>query len=152
VQYRVHDYPIAAAKIAENLWLGSGVGTHYAPKHIILDNQYLLTFVEAGLVGLIVLIGLFLTAAVTAVRDRFRAADPDTRDLLLSLTASLFVPIVGAVTFDLLSFQTVSGLLFVLLGAIGCMHRLVQGTPHSSEFAIAGRQQPVAPPAAATSA
>lgn len=127
IQYRTHDYPVAAAEIAKSLWLGRGFGTFYAPKYLVFDNQYLLALVEGGVIGLATMIGLFLVGLLTAFRAMLRTADTELRDLALTLTACLIVPIVGAITFDLLSFKTVTGMLFILLGAVCSLSRTVRG-------------------------
>lgn len=127
VQYRTHDYPIAGEEIAKSVWLGRGVGTFYAPKHIVFDNQYLLTLVEGGVIGFAAMVLLFGVGVVTALHTAIVTSDPERRDLALTLISCLVVPVIGAVTFDLLSFKTVTGMLFVLLGAIGCLHRIERG-------------------------
>jgi O-antigen ligase len=129
IAYRIHDYPIAKQLIAQNPWLGTGWGTHYAPKHIVFDNQYLLTLVEGGVVGLVGFIALFVTTMAIALRSRFRSTDPVRRDLALSLLAALTVPAVGAITFDLLSFKTVTGLMMVLIGAVAALVRIPDAAP-----------------------
>lgn len=133
VAYRTHDYPVAAAQIAQSPVFGRGFGTFYTPKYLVFDNQYLGTFVEGGAVGLLALVGLFATAMVTAVRAIVRAVDPSHRDLSVALLACVSVPTVGCITFDLFSFKTVSGVLFVILGAIGCAFRLTRGEVGDSD-------------------
>ena len=124
VSYRTHDYPIASELITQSPWLGTGWGTHYAPKHIIFDNQYLLVLVEGGAVGLCALVALFITAIVVGIRIRRRSRDIGIRDRALSLIAALTVPVIGAITFDLLSFKTVTGLLFIVIGGLGALDRI----------------------------
>lgn len=130
VSYRTHDYPIAAAEIARNPLLGRGVGTFYAPKHLVFDNQYLLTLVEGGIVGFLAMLGLFTAGAWVALRVIVRAVRSEDRQLAVTLLACLSVPMLGSITFDLLSFKTVEGILFVLLGVIGALGRIVLGRVH----------------------
>lgn len=54
---------------------------------------------------------------------RHLSTDPGARDLGLTLAACLVVPLIGAATFDLLSFATVTGLSFLLVGAAGSLLR-----------------------------
>ena len=68
---------------------------------------------------------LFLVAGYAALRSRFLSADPVTRDLGLTIAACLVVPLVGSFTFDLLSFHTVTGISFLLVGAAGALLRAV---------------------------
>lgn len=123
IQYRTHDYAVAAQEISKHFWLGRGLGTWYAPKHQIFDNQYILSMVETGLIGTIAFPGLFAVGCYAALRARYLSPDHGDRDLGLTLAACLLVPLVGSFTFDLLSFATVTGLAFLLVGAAGSMLR-----------------------------
>jgi O-antigen ligase len=126
VQWRTHDYPIAAAEILRHLWFGHGYGTWYAPKHIVFDNQYILTMVEGGVVGMAAFVIVFFSGLYAAIRARYLTIDPTRRDLGLSIVAALVVPLVGAATFDLASFKTGEGLSFLLVGAAGCLLRITR--------------------------
>ncbi|WP_259404839.1 O-antigen ligase [Microbispora sp. H10830] len=126
VQYRTHDYDVAATEVARHLWLGRGIGTWYAPKYQVFDNQYILTAVESGAVGVAVFVALFFCGIYSAVRARRLSVDPAPRDLGLTLAACLVVPLVGSATFDLLSFATVTGVAFLLIGASGALLRSAQ--------------------------
>ncbi|MFJ2028467.1 O-antigen ligase family protein [Streptosporangium sp. NPDC087985] len=123
IRYRTHDYAVASYEIAKHPWLGRGAGTWYAPKHQVFDNQYLLSAVETGLIGVVTVIGLFVCGIYSGLRARYLSTDPGTRDLGLTLAACLVVPLIGAATFDLLSFATVTGLSFLLVGATGSLLR-----------------------------
>ncbi|MFI7043785.1 O-antigen ligase family protein [Streptosporangium sandarakinum] len=127
VRYRTHDYDVAAYEVSRHMWLGRGAGTWYAPKYQVFDNQYLLSAVETGLIGVTVVVALFVCAIYSGLRARHLSADPATRDLGLTLAACLVVPLVGAATFDLLSFATVTGLSFLLIGAAGSLLRTADG-------------------------
>ncbi|GAA2212667.1 O-antigen ligase family protein [Nonomuraea monospora] len=123
VQYRTHDYAVAAQEIGRHFWLGRGLGTWYAPKHQIFDNQYILSMVETGLFGTVAFGSIFAVACYAALRARHLSPDPGDRDLGLTIAAVMLVPLVGSFTFDLLSFHTVTGLAFVLVGAAGALLR-----------------------------
>jgi O-antigen ligase len=133
VKWRTHDYATARQLIAEHLWLGRGVGTWYAPKHEVFDNQYLLTLVDSGIIGLAAFLGIVLGALYAALRvgllcyrfpDRVESASTD-RDLALSLAASLVVVLPTYATFDFGAFATVSSLLFLLVGVAAALLRTV---------------------------
>ncbi|MEU4830707.1 O-antigen ligase family protein [Streptosporangium sp. NPDC023615] len=123
IQYRTHDYAVAATEIGNHLWVGRGLGTWYAPKHLIFDNQYILSLVETGVIGLLAFAAIFLAGIRAALRVRHLSSDPGVRDLGLSLAACLVVPLVGAATFDLRSFATVAGLSFLIIGVTGALLR-----------------------------
>ncbi len=139
IQYRTHDYAVAAQEIGGHFWLGRGLGTWYAPKHQIFDNQYILSMVETGLIGTLAYTALFVVAFYAALRARHLTAEPGARDLGLTLAACLVVPLVGSFTFDLLSFATVTGLSFLLIGAAGALLRAVRadrrGGPAADQLA-----------------
>jgi O-antigen ligase len=123
IQYRTHDYAVAGQEIGRHFWLGRGLGTWYAPKHQIFDNQYILSMVETGLFGTVTFAAIFAVACYAALRARHLSTDAGERDLGLTIAAVMLVPLVGSFTFDLLSFHTVTGLAFVLAGAAGALLR-----------------------------
>lgn len=143
IKYRTHDYDVAAAEIAKHPWLGRGLGTWYAPKHQVFDNQYLMTLLETGVIGLAVFLGVFICAFYAALRVRAAGPDPVRRDLGLALAASLVVPLIGSATFDLLSFHSATGLALVLVGAAGALMRA--GRIERAREAGRSRSHPAAP-------
>jgi hypothetical protein len=92
-----------------------------------LDNQYLGTLVEAGFVGLIALVALLVGAFLVGIRVRRASPDADTRSLAYSLAVSPAVAAVSLYTFDGFGFPMFSGVLFLILGALGCLWRLEIG-------------------------
>ncbi|MGH3707800.1 MAG: O-antigen ligase family protein, partial [Pseudonocardiaceae bacterium] len=129
---RTHRYPQVMHEIAKHVWLGRGTGSWYFPKFFALDNQYLMTLVDSGVIGLVAFVGLLLAGICVALRARSLTADVDQRDLGLAFAAALIGPMIGAATFDLLSFRTVTGLMFLLLGATGALLRIV-GPPQAGD-------------------
>jgi O-antigen ligase len=125
VQVRAHRYTQAANEISRHLFLGRGAGTWYYPKYNAFDNQYIMSMVETGLIGTGAFIAVFVCGMYAAARARYMATDQRTRDLGLTLAACMLVPLVGAATFDLLSFGTVTGLAFLLFGCSGALLRSV---------------------------
>jgi O-antigen ligase len=134
VQWRTHDYETVQQLVSQNFWLGRGTGTWYAPKHEIFDNQYLLTLVDSGVLGLISFVGIFVAGAYAAIRVRILwSRDPEKgdgpgrdRDLALSLVASLVVIFPTFATFDFQAFPTVSATAFLLAGIAGALLRVAR--------------------------
>jgi O-antigen ligase len=134
VQWRTHDYVTAKQLIAHHLWLGRGVGTWYAPKHEVFDNQYLLTLVDSGVLGLAAFMGIVLAAIYASFRSRwicYRFADRIAtasldQDLTLSVAASVAAILPTYATFDFASFPTVTALAFLLFGVAGAFLRIVK--------------------------
>lgn len=140
VSGRTQDFGPAFDAIAQSPWLGRGFGTFLPTKYFYLDNQYLGTLIENGVIGLIALAGVLLGGMYAAVRVRLRAADQHTRDLAHALLACLAVPLVAAATFDLLSYAMITGLTFVLIGAAGALWREVRTEPGRGRGSIAGQR------------
>jgi O-antigen ligase len=134
IAWRTHDYDTAKELITTHLWLGRGIGTWYAPKHEIFDNQYLLTLVDSGVIGLLAFLGIVIAAMHAALRvgllcHRFpeRVSTPSRdSDLALSIAASLAVVFPSYATFDFGAFATVSSLLFLLVGIAAALLRIVK--------------------------
>ena len=125
---RTNSYAVAGEYIAERPFLGRGIGT-FLPSYRILDNQYLITTIEAGLLGVAALLALFLTGVFTARGVRRRSSDPIVRSLAQSLAAAAAAAMVSFATFDALSFAMAAGMTFFLLGCVGAMWRLHVGLP-----------------------
>jgi hypothetical protein len=115
---RIADLGPSMEEFRERPLLGYGVGTRIVigerANARLLDNQWLGTLLEAGLVGLIGLawlLGRFVT--------RLSAASLGTGAdgvVLAALAAAVFSFVVGMFTYDALAFTQVTVVLFVLLG------------------------------------
>ncbi|MGQ0839389.1 O-antigen ligase family protein [Actinokineospora sp.] len=116
----------AGAEITEHLLLGRGMGTYLPEKYGWLDNQYLGTLVQNGVVGMVLLIFLYLAGWYCAFRARMATKDPRIRDLGVTLAACIAVPGISSATFDLLGFAVATGFTFLLVGAAGSLWRTVQ--------------------------
>src|SRR5689334_8320034 len=82
VAHRVNNYPMVEKMVSEAPWFGQGRGTYIAKSAVnILDNQYLSTAIELGLVGVAALLFFFLWPAFAALLARKRTTDPELRDL-----------------------------------------------------------------------
>jgi hypothetical protein len=131
IRARVDDYPMVERLVAHSPWIGSGGGT-YLPDVLleILDNQYLKTAIELGMIGLVVLVVcLFGVPVVAAFTARRRATDPELRALCAALGPSVLAAAVCSFTFDSLAFPMCAGVLAVLIGLIGASWRLATFPP-----------------------
>lgn len=124
-QSRTNAYSSAAPYIEAHPWFGSGFGTFPPQTYFFTDNQYLNSTIVMGFVGLLALVGLFVTGWVTARKTRRLSTDLETRDLAQALAASIAAAAAAFATFDALSFDVATGLTFLVLGCIGCLWRLV---------------------------
>jgi hypothetical protein len=126
-QTRVSDYEDVVPYVAQSPLIGRGPGTFLPGRYLILDNQYLLTLVDSGVVGLLALLALLVGATLIAylLRGRMLASgDRPDADLAGALAAGVGTLAVSAAFFDLLSFPMATGLLAVLIGCVGALWRI----------------------------
>jgi O-antigen ligase len=130
ISARTEDYSVVSRFFHQAPIFGRGAGTFLPRRYITLDNQYLGTAVESGIVGLIALAAIFLSIVLIGRHLRRYGTNAETRHLGQAFVACGMVVIVLSGTFDSLAFPTFAGLTFLLLGAVGALWRLnlVQGT------------------------
>jgi O-antigen ligase len=135
---RTARYPAAFHLIHQYPWFGRGPGT-LLPSHIlenkvaILDNQYLGSTIETGVIGLVALITMLLIGTFTARGARRRSSDPVVRSLAQALAGSIAGCLVAFYTFDALSFPKVAFGVALLIGCAGALWRLAPSIePESS--------------------
>ena len=115
---RVSDYSFVESTVESSPWLGRGPGS-LLPAVRILDNQYLLSLIEIGFVGLCAL--LVLLGAIWTMARSGRAWFEDEGDRLLGqmLAAAGLGIVVAAFTFDGLSFPMFKASIALFLGLAG---------------------------------
>jgi polysaccharide biosynthesis protein PslJ len=123
---RTSAYSAAASLIAKHPWFGQGFQTFFPQTYFFIDNQYLTSLIETGIVGALCLLALFVTGWFVARSARRMASDTSTRDLMQCLAASVAAACVSFSTFDTLSFVIAPGLTFMLLGCVGAAWRLLR--------------------------
>lgn len=115
---RTDDYAWVGTMFAEHPWVGMGLGGNPYPEYQILDNQWLQAVIQGGVVGVVAL-ALFVIAGFVGLATALRrSSGPGSRDEAYALGASFAAVTVSMVTFDLLAFQQVSAILFVLYGLL----------------------------------
>lgn len=102
---------------------GRGFGTFSPTRYFFVDNQYLMSIIETGIIGLLSVLALFWIGIKLTRQVRRTSADPATRSLAHSLCVAIVVAAVGFATFDALSFTMLTYLVFLLLGCIGALWR-----------------------------
>lgn len=139
-QGRIADLAPAFQELLSKPVLGQGYGTRVTDQDFqnaqILDNEWLNSTLELGMVGLIALVWLF----GRSIRRLSRAAKRDRSErglLFVALTASLYAFAVGMFTYDAFSFIQVTLILFLLLGFASVLLRTVD---------VDGFRLPSAPP------
>ncbi|MEU5878054.1 O-antigen ligase family protein [Spirillospora sp. NPDC047279] len=121
---RSSDYVVLGEAVAHRPWLGQGFGTYLPQSYRILDNQYLLSLVETGVVGLVALLTVLLSGWFLARSARRASTDPEVRHLAQCFAAAAAVAVFSFGTFDAFSFPMVANLAFLILGCCGALWRL----------------------------
>jgi O-antigen ligase len=127
VATRVDDYPLVEQLVHESPLFGHGGGT-YIPADVldVLDNQFLKTAIELGLVGVVALAAYLVMPLVAALVARRRSADPDLRLLCAALAGAALAALAGSLTFDSLSYPMFYGVHALVIGLIGAAWRLAR--------------------------
>lgn len=119
---RIDSYAIAADYIARAPWFGRGMFT-FLPRYRIFDNQYLLSLVEIGFVGVAALLALILAVLWAGIRTR-SARSSVLRGASAATLAGSLVGGVSLALFDGFAFPMMPGIWFTLLGLTGAAYRL----------------------------
>lgn len=121
---RQQRYPMVFEYVSQRPWLGRGTGTWVPPQYQILDNQWLVTLLTNGIVGVVALAGIHLTGIVLAWIALRHASTKANRHFCAALISTQLIGIVVAGTFDSLGFMTYSATLALTLGLCGAAWRL----------------------------
>jgi O-antigen ligase len=116
---RTDDYGYTANFINKSPWIGRGPGTFLAGKFHTLDNQFLLTLVEIGVLGLFCVIAVLATPMFLGRGLRKRSTDEEGRSLGQMIAAAAAAMLASAGTFDALSFPTFTAMAALILGLSG---------------------------------
>ena len=125
VATRVSDYPLVERYLEQAPWFGRG-GWTYIPDNAVdvLDNQFLKTAIELGLVGMVALTVFFLVPTISALIARRRSGDPELRLLCAALAGAALAATACSFTFDSLSYPMFTGLYALVIGLIGATWQL----------------------------
>jgi O-antigen ligase len=123
IKHRTNNYPYVEELVRQAPWLGQGGGT-YIPVTLassvhVLDNQYLTTAIELGLLGTAALFFYLSWPAVVALVARQHTTNPELRDLCAALAGADLAAMVCAATFDGFSFPMFFNLQPLIVGLIG---------------------------------
>lgn len=121
ISARTNDYALIPGLMDGHWWFGRGLGTFVPTQYFFLDNQYLGSLLEGGMVGLVAFTSLWVTGTCVARGARHRSAEPHERGLAQALAGSIVALGFAAVAFDELSFRQTSFTLFLLVGVAGAL-------------------------------
>jgi hypothetical protein len=119
VTSRTDSYGTALSFISISPLFGRGFGT-FTPAYRIVDNQYLLSTIEIGVVGLVSLLALVLTAMIIPLKRRRSWNTQPMRGLGPALFASMLAGGMILAFFDAFAFSQACGTLFMVMGLCGC--------------------------------
>jgi O-antigen ligase len=125
VKARVMDYPVVERLVNDAPWFGHG-GWTYMPENTIyiLDNQWLKTAVELGVVGVVALAVYFLVPLISALVARRHSDDPELRMLCAALAGASLAATLCSLTFDSLSYPMFWNVCALVIGLSGACWRL----------------------------
>jgi polysaccharide biosynthesis protein PslJ len=121
---RTNALAAAGQYVAQHPWLGRGPSTFLPATYFYIDDQYLTSLIETGILGALSLIAVFLTGWLVARNTRRLNSDPEARHLAQCFAACSAVAAVSFFTYDALSFPMASGLTFLIIGCAGAFWRL----------------------------
>jgi O-antigen ligase len=124
ITYRTNDYEVVGEYLRQSPLLGRGPGTFLADSYLILDNQYLLSAIEIGFLGLATVITYLLATAFLGRGARHRSTERAIRDLGQAMAATSLASAVAAFTFDAFSFLMYAGLVPLCLGVAGTLWQM----------------------------
>jgi hypothetical protein len=113
---RLDDYQYIPGLLDGHWWFGRGFATFEPTVYFFLDNQYLMSLITGGIVGLIVFVSLFIVGASVARGARKRFTVRSDRDLAQAIAAAIVAVGATAATLDLFSFLQATFVLFLLAG------------------------------------
>ncbi|MCB5292594.1 hypothetical protein BJQ90_02030 [Arthrobacter sp. SO3] len=127
ITYRTEDYPLALRLVADRPWLGAGPRTWIPTNALdIFDNEYLLTAVTMGVVGLGGLIAYLLVPALAALTAARNAEGAELKLLAASAAAAGLVATVASGTFDSMSFPVFALIYPFFVGLSGASWLMVK--------------------------
>jgi hypothetical protein len=135
---RVADLGPALDEYAKSPVIGQGYSSRVTDGPLenadILDNQWLKSLLEIGIVGVIAWVWLFCVAMGRLGKAARGDPSPDGW-LPAALAAAIAAFAVGMVTFDAFSFIQVTFLMFIMLALGACTTLLAEKAPEASESA-----------------
>jgi O-antigen ligase len=120
VANRLNNYPRVLAAVQARPWLGAGGGTDIQTDLTkVLDNQYLKSAIELGLVGVLALILYFAVPVIAMADVAIKARDPEFRALCGALAGAALAAAVASYTFDSFSFAQFASVHALVVGLCG---------------------------------
>jgi polysaccharide biosynthesis protein PslJ len=120
---RTDRYEFVAFYFAQRPWFGRGSGTWVPPMYQYLDNQWLRTALENGIIGVAARATVHQIAMSVAIIAVKRAATKEDRHLALALAATQVQAMFISYTFDSMAYSTYVTILGAMIGMCGTIWR-----------------------------
>jgi O-antigen ligase len=134
---RTERYAMVGHYFSQRPWFGRGTGTWVPPMYQYLDNQWLRTALEGGVLQVATLAILHITALIVAVIAFRRATGKADKHLCMCLAAIQAMAMFIAYTFDVFAYSTYVMVLGLMIGLCGTVWRFTHparqvrtSTPH----------------------
>ncbi|MFN0088934.1 MAG: O-antigen ligase family protein [Acidimicrobiales bacterium] len=145
---RIEDWSTVERLVALSPWFGHGGGSYLPPHPMLnLDNQFLKSAIELGLVGVSLLGACYLLLpAIVVLRTRRGCGDLELTTLCAALGGAALAATLTTATFDSLSFPMFAHVHALLLGLIGATVVVVRAStspdPRPKTSALAASPTP----------
>ena len=133
---RLDDYANLPGLLDGHVWFGRGFGTFIPSDYFFLDNQYLMSLLTGGVVGMLSLVSLYVVGAGTARGARKRFSRSEDKDLAQAVAAAILALAVTAATFDQFSFLQAAFLVFLLGGIASALWSLARAEERAREHTL----------------
>lgn len=127
ISTRTDDYAVVAPFIRHSPLIGRGPAT-FLPKFRILDNQWLATLIETGMLGLIGLALYYGSVGLLGLAIRRRSSDPMMRAMGLAFAGMSVVMIFSSTAFDFFAYPMDPAFLALFVGIAGALYGLTRPT------------------------
>lgn len=153
IESRVNDYEPVLQRVGERPILGFGPRTFAVdelrvnellpnPDDLVLDNAYLGALAETGVLGLLALAGVLVTAATAAWRSARRACTEELATVGLALAVAVQSWVLMGFAADVYVFNAPPRVFFVLLAAVCTARRLAVAPSEGAQPSPAAAGRP----------
>jgi hypothetical protein len=131
---RLDDYSRIPGLMDGHWWWGRGFGTFQPTVYFWLDNQYLMSLLTGGIVGLLSLASIYIVGAGVARGAHRRFSTSADRDLAQAVAGAIVALAVTAATFDQFSFYQCGFTLFMLGGTAAALWTIARAEERSRQI------------------
>lgn len=126
IKGRLEDYDAIGEFAEGHAIFGRGPGTWVTAEldYFTLDNQWLLTLLELGLLGVVACAAIYLSGIICGFRAAQLAPTSESTSLIKALTGGIVGALGASFTFDSIAFTGHMAITFVFIGVAGACWRI----------------------------